>query len=1138
MVRQGTVRSAVFNRSNKALNIMLPFHTARQKTTIKTLIDSGATENFISPLLAIRLGVKTRKLPIPIDLRTVDGSTHQDGQLTEYCWLKIIHGQKEEVMFFFVATLGKDKMILGHPFLYEFNPHIDWRQGLIKGGDLKIQSTWTEHHGHEIFRLQRQAIKEVGYPKEDEAIYVRRTNFAQQWAQQHNTAPKLTMDTIPEKYRRHAMVFSEEASKRFPPKRTEDMTIKFHPDAPRVINCKVYPLSGTDRETIIAWLEQEEALKRIFKGASPVTSPTFLIGKKDSKEKRVVMDFREVNKWTIRDNNPLPNIQTALERLHGKTLFSKFDIRWGYNNIRIAEEDQHKAAFKTPFGTYIPRVMYFGLTNAPPFFQRTMHRDFADLLQRYPENLGNYMDDWWVATEQDDKGRKLHEEITHAFLDRMEECSYFLKPSKCLFEQTQMDILGWVVGQGQVRIDPTKMKGLAEWPRDLKTVHDVRQVLGLLGYQRPFIRGFAEIARPLTNLTKKSVKFDWTPECREALDKLIHSVTAGPTLWHPDPTKQYELYTDASSFAVGAVLTQRDENQKPRVVGFHSKSLNAAERNYSVGDREFLGIIEALKWCRHLVVDSQHKILLFTDHDNLRYYRHPQKINRRVARYLGILADFNLEIRHIAGTKNWADPLSRRPDLKPEEGDNEDVVALPDAIFAKTVHITQEEDSIIKEQTDEETLFAQWQKKYNLVKDDEGTWRRNKAVVVVNPTRHHKQLLENYHDSYTAGHPGVHKTLFALGTDFWWPSIRQDTKDYVAGCATCQSTKAITHRNKPEVFPITPEHPEPFGTIAVDFITKLPESRGYDTILTITDHDCTKAVLLIPCVEGSPVEDIADAYYHQAFPYIGIPQKIISDRDTRFTSRLFKEICSQLKIKQNMSTAYHPQTDGQSERTNQTVETILRVYCNHRQDNWSQHLPLVQYVINSRPANATKVAPFDAWMGHVPRAHQTMHPSALPKFEDRKQELLKTRLQIKTAIDHAQELMIKQRNFKPYEEGERVWLEGTNLRTTHPTAKLRARRFGPFSIIQKISEVAYELKLPPQWRIHPVFHASQLHPYKETDIHGANFTDPAPELIEGEEEYEVESVQDVRRHGKARQLQYLIKWKGYSDAHNSWVLRP
>jgi hypothetical protein len=152
------------------------------------------------------------------------------------------------------------------------------------------------------------------------------------------------------------------------------------------------------------------------------------------------------------------------------------------------------------------------------------------------------------------------------------------------------------------------------------------------------------------------------------------------------------------------------------VVGYHSNSLNSAERNYTVGDREFLGIIKALQWCRHLVVDSAHKILLYTNHDNLWYYQHPQKICQHVARYLGVLANFDLEICHIASTKNWADPLSRCPDLKPEEGDNEDIVALPDAIFAKVLAITQVEDDIAKEQSEEEKQIQQWNTKYGLTK--------------------------------------------------------------------------------------------------------------------------------------------------------------------------------------------------------------------------------------------------------------------------------------------------------------------------------------------------------------------------------------------------------------------------------------
>jgi hypothetical protein len=331
-----------------------------------------------------------------------------------------------------------------------------------------------------------------------------------------------------------------------------------------------------------------------------------------------------------------------------------------------------------------------------------MNRDFHALLQKYPNELGNYMDDWWVATTDDKVGRLRHKEIVHTFLDRMEECSYFLKPSKYQFEKDSLVILGWVVGGGCVHIDPAKVAGLSDWPRELKNVKQVQQILGLLGYQRPFIHGFTEIARPLHDLTKKDKPFQWTKGCRDALDKLIGQVTHSPVLFHLDPHSQYELYVDASTFTLGAVLAQRDENKRAHAVAYFSCALRAPERNYTIADKEFLAIVEALKKVRHLVKDSPHKLVIYTDHNNLRYYREPQKLNRRVARYLALLANFNYELRHIAGTRNWANPLSRRPDHDDGKGDNEDVVALPNEAFVRTLNLSLLDQRIEKVQSEEE----------------------------------------------------------------------------------------------------------------------------------------------------------------------------------------------------------------------------------------------------------------------------------------------------------------------------------------------------------------------------------------------------------------------------------------------------
>ena len=476
------------------------------------------------------------------------------------------------------------------------------------------------------------------------------------------------------------------------------MKITLLPDAPPVINCKVYPLNKKETDVLRKFLTEEEKKGYIKQGSSSYTAPVFFVGKKDSEELRPVMDYRELNQWMKRDNNPLPNIRTALENLQGGELFSKFDLRWGYKNLRIKEEDQPKVAFKTIFRTYIPRVTYFGLTNAPPTFQRVIHQDLRPVLQKYPQNVGNYLDDVWVMTGQDREGRILHRKIVHELLELLEEKSYYLKLSKTQFEVKSMDLLGWRVGNGEIRIDPDKVAGIKEWPRRLTNMKQVRSVLGLLGYQRPFIHGFAKLARPLTELTKKDCEFDWMKECEDALNTLIEIVTSEPVLKCPDPEKAFELEVDASAFAIRAVLIQQDETGKRREVGYYSKALNATERNYDIWDREFMSVIFGLRNWRHLLVGNPHKVVVYTDHANLQYYWHPQKINRRVARYISTLADYNLELRHLPGVKNRADPLSWRLDHDDGGSDNEQVTALPDELFAQVIETTALDQQIRQDQ--------------------------------------------------------------------------------------------------------------------------------------------------------------------------------------------------------------------------------------------------------------------------------------------------------------------------------------------------------------------------------------------------------------------------------------------------------
>jgi hypothetical protein len=333
-------------------------------------------------------------------------------------------------------------------------------------------------------------------------------SFAQKWAAVADKLKNhLRETTLPKKYQQYHKVFSEQLAKWLPPNQIEDMTITLKEGSLDQLDCITYPLSR--KETKVLRKAIEEDLKKGFikHGTSSFVSPVFFIPKKDGDELRMVIDYHRLNDMTKKDFYPLPNLWVELEKHSHYKLFSKFDVRASYNNICIKDEDQYKAAFKTPIGTFIPTVITFGFCNAPSIFQRAMNQDLEPLKQKYPDNFANYMDNVAIGTKDSPEGRRLHKQIIHDFLNILEQHSYFLKVSKCEFEKNRMEFLGFQVGEGTVKIDPLKIGGITNWPQKLNSVKEVRQVLGVLGYQRAFIQDYARLAKPLHDLLKKGVKF-------------------------------------------------------------------------------------------------------------------------------------------------------------------------------------------------------------------------------------------------------------------------------------------------------------------------------------------------------------------------------------------------------------------------------------------------------------------------------------------------------------------------------------------------------------------------------------------------------------------------------------------------------
>jgi hypothetical protein len=324
----------------------------------------------------------------------------------------------------------------------------------------------------------------------------------------------------------------------------------------------------------------------------------------------------------------------------------------------------------------------------------------------------------------------------------------------------------------------------------------------------------------------------------------------------------------------------------------------------------------------------------------------------------------------------------------------------------------------------------------------------------------------------------------------------------------------------------------------MDFVTDLPESRDADSMFVVVDR-FSKAIIITPCRKTITAEETAQLYLDNIWRRTGLPQHVISDRGPQFASKLMRETWSKLNVNQALSTAFHPQTDGETECVNQEIEQFLRVFCNYQADNWAHLLPFAEFAHNIRSHSATGHSPFKIWYGFQPEfLPPTFLSSQNPTVEERLKTLNQLRTEVSSALNMATEIMKRKGPSSPSQSfilNQLVWLDGSNIKTTHPKAKLAPRRHGPFKILST-TPTNSRLQLPPTWCIHPVFHNSLLTPYKETPKHGPNYTRPPPEIVEGENDhYEVEAVVDSRLTPNKRGIRYLVKWKNYPDSENQWI---
>ena len=637
-------------------------------------------------------------------------------------------------------------------------------------------------------------------------------------------------EQVPKEYHDYLDVFDEKKADRFPDPRPWDHKIElkegFQPKS-----FKAYNLTPEEQRELDQWTKDNLNKGYIRPSQSPMASPFFYVKKKDGKL-RPCQDYRYLNDWTVKNAYPLPLISELVDKLGGAKYFSKLDVRWGYNNIRIKEGDQWKAAFKTNRGLFEPTVMFFGMCNSPATFQSMMDAIFKDLIDGCVVII--YMDDIFLFA----KDLKTLELNTRKVLQVLKDNDLYLKPLKCEFAKTKIEWLGMIIEEGKISMDKGKLKGISEWPIPT-TVKKVRGFLGFGNFYRRFIKHYSNIAKPLNDTTKKDREFVWTADCQKAFDELKQRFTEEPVLLMPDRTKPFQIECDASKYASGAVLTQLDVNGDRHPCAFISKTFSPTERNYDIYDRELLAIIRALEEWRHYIQGSPHATTILSDHKNLTYYREAKKLSRRQARWALYLSEFDVKLVHTPGTKMiQSDALSRRPDFIPDEDtDNENIVMLPDHLFINLIDLDLQNriatcTDLDKDATDALSLLIE--QNPTTTRNELLDWtleKHNGQHVLFYKGKNYiprddnlrRDIARMFHDHETAGHPGELETFNSIRQHYWWPGLRTFIKNYVQGCGICQQFKIHRTPSKPAFQPTeSSSNTRPFAYCSMDLITDLP----------------------------------------------------------------------------------------------------------------------------------------------------------------------------------------------------------------------------------------------------------------------------------------------------------------------------
>lgn len=1095
----------------------LKFQGTMKGRKVEILLDTGSTHNFVSQNLAKNMNLNT-EICSDMKVTLADGTTRNCGR--KIINMKWTMGGVDFTSNFHAIPLGGYDLVLGVQWLRQVSPvwfDFDKREVQIKWKGKMVQLKQNLTPPKEV----RVQLEDDGrwLKKEESYFLVQLTNVDANTEQKSGEIPTEVQGLIQE----FEQIF--DTPKGLPPLRAQDHFIPII-EGSKPVNANPYRcpyLQKTEIERLVREMLEHGIIQH---SSSPYASPVLLVRKKDNTW-RFCVDYRALNAITIKNRFPIPIIEELLDELHGSKYFTKLDLRSGYHQIRVQDKDVHKTAFKTHFGHYEFLVMPFGLTNAPATFQCVMNEVFSKHLRQF---VLVFFDDILVYSPD----MKSHMEHLRKVFEILKQNHLFVKKSKCAFAQEQVEYLGHIISGQGVAADTQKVEAMRSWPVP-QNIKSLRGFLGLTGYYRRFVRGYGMLSKPLTDLLKKGA-FQWNEEADRAFNHLKQIMSETPVLRMPDFTKTFVVETDASKSGIGAVLMQEG-----RPIAFLSQALSPKNIGLSTYEKELMAVVLAVqKWRGYLM--GRHFVIK-TDQQSIKYFLNQKISTVAQQKWLSRLLGFDYSIVYNKGKDNVvADPLSRLHGQQTVTGEEKQ-----GALAGISLVVPKWKEDIVKSlENDEEVqqilttlaIDPSAEPEFTMV---DGDLRKRGKLYVGASNGVRREIIQNLHDTGEGGHSGVNATHKRIANLFWWPKMSQDVVKWVQECEICQRFKS-EHVKSPGLLQPIPIPNQAWEVITMDFIEGLPRSENRDTIMVVIDK-FTKYCHLLSFQHPFSATQVAQKLLDVVIKLYGPPKSIITDRDKIFTSRFWAELFNKMGTSSNYSTAYHPQTDGQSERLNQCVEMYLRCLANQKPNQWHKWLSMAEWWYNTSHHSAIQMSPYKALYGKDPPSmnyHQAQK-SSIASID----EFMRNRAELQTLLKRnlvkAQERMKhyadKKRSEREFNEGEEVFLKlqpykQHSLKDSR-VEKLAARFYGPYTITKKVGKVAYKLNLPSTARIHDTFHVSQL----KKKLGTGNFLQTKPPGAEEEKrDRKPEAILErrlIKKNNRPAAL-VLVKWTDSLPEDSTW----